>query len=308
MQKNMKKIVFIATSLFLFTLGEAFGSSVFNQIFSSDNADEKITAKTIEEAFNSVGMQVDVNNDMNSIFSKRYKKVHHRRYHLAIFTNNEFVQKLLKKYPSIALISPLSMSIYSDENKHINISTLSLDGMARITKIPATDTDLIAYAKLLDKALHRALPKGEYLKHTDTAKKIETLVTAFETEFDLEEGETYSDAKDGFKEEFESEIGSLGFLVPKSYTFTSDEYDFVDTYSIIRFNVIFPVSKAHPDAGAYAPFSLSIYKKKGEDSVHIAFPSISNWSSDLAITDKEALAEITKTQSMIVEVLEELTE
>jgi len=43
-----------------------------------------------------------------------------------------------------------------------------------------------------------------------------------------------------------------------------DVYDFYDTYSIIRFNVIYPVSKNHPDAGAYAPFSLVIYKKKDE--------------------------------------------
>ncbi|CAA6822809.1 MAG: Unknown protein, partial [uncultured Sulfurovum sp.] len=111
-----------------------------------------------------------------------------------------------------------------------------------------------------------------------------------------------------FKEEFESEIGSVGFLIPKSYDITTEDYDFYDTYSIIRFNVIFPLSKEHPDAGSYAPFSLAIYKKKGDDAVNIEFPSISNWADDLAVSDKEALAEIKKTQSMIQGILEELTE
>jgi uncharacterized protein (DUF302 family) len=303
----MKQLSLILASLFIFSMGQCFASTN-HQIFSSDNTDGKITAKTIEEAFNTSDMYVDVNNDMNSIFSKRYKKVHHKHYNLAIFMNAKSVATLMKKYPSIGLITPLSMSIYSDENNHINISTLSLEGMARMTQIPVTNPDLIAYAKLLDNALHKALPKGSYIKHSDSAKKIETLVTVFTTEFDLEEGETSVDAKDAFKEEFESEIGSLGFLVPKSYGFESEEYDFYDTYSIIRFNVIFPVSKASPDAGAYAPFSLSIYKKKSEDTVHIAFPSISNWANNLAVSDAKSLEEIKKTQTMMQEILEELTE
>jgi len=45
------------------------------------------------------GLVVDVNNDMNSIFSKRYGKVHHKNYNLAIFTNPTLVSKLMKKHP-----------------------------------------------------------------------------------------------------------------------------------------------------------------------------------------------------------------
>ncbi|SFV71173.1 hypothetical protein MNB_SV-13-765 [hydrothermal vent metagenome] len=305
----MKNKIIIFMALLVLVMGQSFASTGFNQILSMDNSDGKITAKSIEEAFNTSGLKVDVNNDMNSIFSKRYKKVHHKAYNLAIFTHHESVKKLMKTYPSIGLITPLSMSIYMDEKNHINISTLSLEGMARVTKISADNPDLKAYAKYLDEALHKALPKGKYLPKGESITMInENLITSFSTEFDLEDGETYTDMKDGFKEEFESEIGSVGFLVPKSYTFNSDEYDFYDTYSIIRFNVIFPVSKSHPDAGSYAPFSLALYKKKGEDTVHIAFPSISNWINDLDISDKKSLVEIKKTQTMIVEILEELTE
>lgn len=306
----MKQLSIILAGLFLLGMGQCVASTGNNQIFSVDNTEGKISAKTIEEAFNASGLHVDVNNDMNSIFIKRYKEVHHKSYNLAIFTHKESVDKLLKKYPSIGLITPLSMSIYSDDaKKTINISTLSLEGMARITKISADNPDLKAYAKLVNTALHTALPKGKYLAKGASATVIQKdLVTAFSTEFELEDGDTYNDVKDGFKEEFEGEIGSVGFLVPKSYTFSSDTYDFYDTYSIIRFNVIFPISKAHPDAGSYAPFSLSIYKKKDEDTVYIAFPSITNWINDLEITDEKSLEEIKKTQSMIVEILGELTE
>ena len=278
------------------------------QIFSVDNTDGKLNAKTVQKAFSDVGVIVDVNNDMNSIFSKRYGSVHHKKYNLAIFTNDKLVKKLMNKYPSIGMITPLTMSIYVDAKDNINVTTLSLAGMSRITKIPATNPDLIAYSKLVVAALHKALPNGKYLrvKHGTNVGKV--LVTEFTTEFELEDGDTYADAKDSFKEEFESEISPVGFLVPKSYTYEHDAYDFFDTYSIIRFNAIYPVSKNHPDAGAYAPFSVVLYKKKDEDTVHIAYPSIDNWIGDLDIKEDATIEAVTQTQGMIKDILAELTE
>ncbi len=306
----MKKILKVFIGTFLVLGVSVFAAETQNiQIFSVDNAKGVINAKSIEKAFNDSAVVVDVNNDMNSIFSKRYGKVHHKNYNLAIFTNAKMVSKLMKKYPSIGLITPLSMSIYEDAAKNtINISTLSLAGMARITKIPATDPDLIEYAKAVDTALHKALPNGKYLSVNHNTKSSKPLTTEFTIEFELEDGDTYVDAKDSFKEEFESELGPVGFLIPKSYTLQHDDYDFFDTYSIIRFNAIYPVSKNHPDAGAYAPFSLVIYKKKGEDATHIAFPSIDNWISDLDISDEETVKAVRETHGMVKTIVEELTE
>ncbi len=302
----MKNISKILMSLFL-VLSVANASQNL-QIFSVDNSNAKINAKSIEKAFTASGVVVDVNNDMNSIFSKRYGKVHHKNYNLAIFTNDKLVKKLMSKYPSIGLITPLTMSIYSGKDKSINVSTLSLEGMARITQIPVTNPDLIAYSKLVDAALHKALANGKYLtvKHSANSKK--ELRSEFTMELELEDGDSYTDLKDGFKEEFEGEISPVGFLVPKSYTLEHADYDFFDTYSIIRFNAIFPVSKNHPDAGAYAPFSVVMYKKKDEENMHIAFPSIDNWIGDLDITEKETIQAVEETHTMIIEILEELTE
>jgi uncharacterized protein (DUF302 family) len=321
----MKKITMIFISAFLMlgvsnTLAKTTEVSVKNkgqnlQIFSVANADGAITAKSVEKAFNASGLVVDVNNNMNSIFEKRYNHVHHKNYNLAIFRDNKSILKLTQKYPTIGLITPLSMSIYSDDaKKTINISTLSLAGMARITKIPATNPDLIAYAKLVDAAVHKALPNGNYLPLSHSIKPANT--TVFTTEFEIEEGTTYTDAKNEFEEEFEGELGPVGFLIPKSYKLQEevfkkgglDDYDFFDTYSIIRFNAIYPVSKNHPDAGAYAPFSLVIYKKKSEDTVHIAYPSIDNWINDLDIKDEKTIKAVDETHGMIKGILEEITE
>ncbi|WP_373005041.1 hypothetical protein [Sulfurimonas sp.] len=305
----MKKISMIFISAVL-----ALGASVLSansqnlQIFSVENKNGAITAKTVEKAFGDVGVVVDVNNDMNSIFSKRYGSVHHKKYNLAIFTNDKLLKKLMSEYPSIGMITPLTMSIYVDAKDNINISTLSLHGMSRITKIPATNPDLIAYSKLVDAALHKALPNGKYLSVNHAPNTNEDLVTEFTTEFELEKGATYISAKNSFKKEFEGEISPVGFLVPKSYTLEHDAYDFFDTYSIIRFNAIYPVSKNHPDAGAYAPFSVVIYKKKDDDTVHIAYPSIDNWIDDLGIKEEATIKAVRETQEKIKNILTELTE
>ena len=305
----MKRISVMVIGAFLMLGASVLSASEQTlQIFSTDNAKGAIDAKTIGKAFGESGVIVDVNNDMNSIFSKRYGKVHHKQYNLAIFTNDKLVKNLMNKYPSIGMITPLTMSIYAGKNNSINVTTLSLAGMARITKIPATNADLIAYSKLVDAALHKALPNGKYLSVNHAPNANTDLVTAFTTEFDLEDGDTYADAKDSFKEEFESEISPVGFLVPKSYSYEHDAYDFFDTYSIIRFNAIYPVSKNHPDAGAYAPFSVVIYKKKGDDSVHIAYPSINNWIDDLGIKEEATIKAVHETQDMMKDILTELTE
>ena len=174
----MKKILKVFIGAFLVLGASVCAEETQNlQIFSVDNSKGAINAKSIEKAFNASGVVVDVNNDMNSIFSKRYGKVHHKNYNLAIFTNPELVSKLMKKYPTIGLITPLSMSIYEDAaKKTINISTLSLAGMARITKIPATDPDLMAYAKAVDTALHKALPNGKYLSVNHNTKPSKPLI------------------------------------------------------------------------------------------------------------------------------------
>jgi uncharacterized protein (DUF302 family) len=319
----MKKISAILASAYL-----ALGMSVFAaetpniaeinkgqniQIFSVDNSSGAITDETINKAFKDSGLVVDVNNNMNSLFEKRYNKIHHKMYHLAIFHNDKFILKLIGKYPKLGLLSPQSMSIYSDDaKKTINISTLSLDGIARVTQIPANNPDLIEYAKLIDVALHKALPNGSYqpLNYTVTSSD-KPLTTEFTTEFEIEDGATYVDAKKSFEEEFEGELAPLGFVIPKFYNLQEDllkkngqdDYDFYDTYSICKFNVIFPVSKDHPEAGAFAPCSLFIYKKKDEDTVHIGYPSVENWIDNLDITDEESIKALRSSEGMIKEIL-----
>ena len=286
------------------------------QVYTTPNADGKVTTKSIEAAFDSVGLSVPGNNDMNKPFSLRFKKTHYKTYNLAMFVNNDLTLKLVKKYPNFGALTPLTMSIWEAKDGSMNISTLSINGMARATNIPVTDPDLVAYAALIEKALQTAMPNGSFKDLPFTVKfPNKTLATNFVMELDLD-GEDPEEFIEGFEGELEGELEPLGFLLP-NYTNLQEEifddagyneYDFYHTYSICKFDVIFPVSKTHPEAGAWAPCSFYLYKKKGEDKMYLGFLSVDNWITTLDIADDESIKPLKEAQGMIENIVNEMTE
>ncbi len=287
------------------------------QIYTTANKDKKVTTKSIEAAFESVGLSVAGNNDMNNPFSKRFGKLYYKVYSLAIFSNSELTFKLIKKYPEFGALTPLTMSIWQEKDGSMNISTLTFNGMARASRIPSTDTDLRAYAALVHKALRKAMPNGHFKKlYFKPSHNGQPLQVNFTATVDLDEGESIDDYIDDFETEFEGEMEPLGFLFPNYMNLQEDifddydyhEYDFYHTYSICKFDVIYPVSKYHPEAGAWAPCSFYLYKKKGENKIHMGFLGVQNWISTLDIEDQSSIKALQKAQGMIKKIIKEQTE
>ncbi|WP_193110870.1 hypothetical protein [Sulfurimonas paralvinellae] len=287
------------------------------QVFTTENKDHKVTPKSIEAAFEAVGLSIAGNNDMNIPFSKRFGKLHYKIYNLAMFSNDELTFKLIKKYPGFGALTPLTMSIWEDTDGSINISTLNFNGMARATQIPSNDPDLRSYAALVHKALRKAMPQGHFkklfFKPTHQGKPLQVNFTA---DVELEDDTTIDDFIDDFEAEFEGEMEPLGFLFP-NYTNLQEElfedndydaYDFYHTYSICKFDVIYPVSKFHPEAGAWAPCSFYIYKKKGENKMHMGFLGVENWITTLDIHDRASINALKEAQGMIKKILQEQTD
>lgn len=285
------------------------------QVYTADNTDGKITTESIAEAFRSVGLPVPGNNNMNSPFKARFNNTYYDTYNLAVFQNGDLVVKLVKKYPNFGVLTPLTMSIWSDDEKQaMNISTLTIDGMARATNIPVTDPDLIAYAALIKKALAVALPNGSFkaLDHTIKAPA-ESFAITFEAT--VREDTDFISYREDLEAMLEGELESAGFLLPM-YTNLKEEffdqagydaYDFYITYSICKFDVIYPVSRLHPEAGAYAPCSFYIYKKKGDNTVHMGFLGVDNWITTLDIEDEESIKPLREAEGMIKDIVTEIT-
>jgi len=285
------------------------------QIYTSPNSEAKITTRSIESAFNSVGLTIVSNNDMNRPFLKRFKKLHHRVYNLAMFQDKNLTYRLVKRYPEFALLTPLTMSIWSDKQS-INISTLTLYGISRAAKIPLDDPDLIEYSQKIKTALALALPNGHFkeLSHK-TIPHDKSLATHFVCEVNLTNLSSQEYIED-FEAEFEGELEPLGFLVP-NFTNLNEEifqergyalYDYFHTYSLCKFDVIYPVSKNHPEAGAWAPCSFYLYKKKGEDRMYMGFLSVENWIDSMDIKERDSLESLRSAQGMIEKVITEITE
>jgi uncharacterized protein (DUF302 family) len=147
----------------------------------------------------------------------------------------------------------------------------------------------------------------------EVQKTDKELVTSYTFEIDADEWE---DAKDEFMMLFEGELDPNGFVVAgfNDIQYILDErgidsgYDFYDVESICKLPVIYTVSKSRPEAGAFAPCSLYMYKKKGEGVVNIAFPNVYNWISSLSIDDQKSIDELEDAQRRMVEILESVTE
>jgi uncharacterized protein (DUF302 family) len=286
------------------------------QVISLHDANRKINAQTIEDAFQNSGLNVLGNNDMNKPFQARFKTTHYKQYNLAMYMDNELSFRLIKKYPSFGALTPLTMSIYRTGTT-INIATLTRFAMARAAQIPVNDPDLIAYSALITKALKNALPNGHFQKLAySTPKPTQSYQVNFTAQTQLDDGNNWDDYIEDFEAEFEAEMEPYGFLFPNFMDLKEElfaphnyhKYDFYHTYSICKFDVIFPVSKLHPEAGAWAPCSFYIYKLKNENTMHMGFLGVENWIKTLDIKDKESIEPLRQAQDMIIKTLNEITQ
>lgn len=287
------------------------------RIFTVNNKDGKITGATIGKSFEEAGFSIDGNNNMNKPFSKRFGETYYPVYRLATVHDPDLSSKLIQTNPLFGLLTPLSMSIWQDKQGNMNVSSLSLRGMSRMTQIPMNDPNLIALANEMEKALRTALPGGHFkmLAYQKVADPSKPLSVTFETTFTVEEDATISDAKDDFEDEFEGEMEPVGFLFPgfidvnEELQDRGDEsFDFFDTYSVCKLDVIFPIHQVHPEVGAFAPCTFFLYKKKGEPTVHMGFPSVQNWITSTDIADKASLDPLIKAENLFSDVLKEVSE
>jgi len=307
MSRLVKTVAFLsllATSLFANDV----------RVFSVENSDGKITAKTIESSFKKAGFYISDNRDMNTPFKKQFGETDFKIYNLFTLYNIEQVQELSKKYSNFGLFAPMSMSIYTKKGENtINVSSLTAATMAKIMGIPADNKQLIAIENLVTKALKDAMPKGVFksfkYKVSKTDKK---LVSSYTMEMDPEEWE---DEKDEVQMTFEGELKPNGFVqagfTDVNYDFKENKYnkfDFYDVYSICKLPVIYNVAKTRPEAGAFAPCSLYMYKESGKNIMHMAYPNVYNWISSLSIDDKKAIDALEDAQKRMVDILTASTE
>jgi len=290
------------------------------QIYTTDNSKGKITGASIEKTFEEAGFLISGNNDMNLAFKSKFQKTNDSMYHLFTLYKKDIVLELIKITPKAALFTPLSMSFYMNEGSNdISVSSISLQGMSKVTGIPADNKHMIEYSKLIRATLAKALPGGHFEKTSYKILKPKgELITSFTYEMELEAGndaDAIEEELEGIQEELESSLETVGFVIAGFNKLADefkesgyDKYDFFDAYSICKLPVIFEVSNTHPEAGAYAPCTFYMYKEKGSKTIQMAYPSVYNWLSSLDITDEPSVKVLEDAQKLMIEVINEVTE
>jgi uncharacterized protein (DUF302 family) len=312
MKFNLKMLAVSA----LLTLGVTANAAQDIRIFTADNQGGDINASTIEKTFKESGFYITANNDMNRAFEAKFKTHTHDAYNLMVVHKKDSVNTIAKKYPEIALFTPLSMSIYTRKGeKTVSVSSMSAAGIAKITGIPADNADLVSYMKDVADTLAKALPNGKFedIKFK-IAKPEGDLVKRFTMEMDVKADEV-EDELEGLQEELEAGLETAGFVLAgynklgEDFVKSgNDTYDFFDAYSICKVSVIFEVSKTHPEAGAFAPCTFYMSKKKGEKVVNFAYPSIYNWLSSIDVVDKASKDVLLTAQDAMNAAVNEATE
>jgi len=282
------------------------------RVWQQDNSDGKITPKTIEEAFKNAGFVIAANNDMNFPFKRDFKKTHMDVYNLMVVFRKDTALALAEKYPDIGLFTPISMSIYTPKGaKTISVATLRPEVMADMMRIPRDNPAMVDLGKKIEEALKAAMPKGKFIDLPYASKKpAKEVITRITME---QKGDDWEDAKDDFETAFEEKLAPNGFVMAgfTDLNYDFDEHDkdwylFYDVYSICKISVIYEVSKLHPEAGAFAPCSAYKYQKKGEKTIHMAFPNVHKWIASLNITDKPSIDVLLDAQAKFEKMLEEL--
>jgi len=87
MKFNLKSLAVVA----LLTFGIAANAAQDIRIYTADNQDGKISAATIEKAFENAGFYITGNNDMNRAFDAKFKTHTHDAYNLMTLHKKDMV-------------------------------------------------------------------------------------------------------------------------------------------------------------------------------------------------------------------------
>ena len=306
----MKKIVTLAVALIFAVSLQAKGDL---HLFSVDNKAGKITPKEIEEAFTKNGFSLGINSEMNGPFKKQFQKTTFKIFTLLTVYNTKLSQDLVKAHPQSGVFVPMGVGIYQALNEDtLHISILTAEAQA---KILGTDTKILKDIEVETlKVLKGLMPNAKHTISEDSLKESRALVTRYE--FDLD-GEDWEESKEEVEAYLESGFEPLGFVMPGFIDFNEEltqegsvesPYDFYDTYSICKLKVIYTVALTKPEASAFAPCTVMVYKKKDEDKIVMGFPAVYNWMSSAKVEDKEAHAVLMKAQEDFESILKEITE
>jgi len=298
------KIIFITMLVGFLSL---FGGDL--HLFSVPNADGKINASVIEKALEANGFVISANSEMNGPFKIQFGQSDFAQFNLLTAFHKNLSESLVKTHPDGGIFVPMGFGIYQRSGeKEFHVSILSAEAMAKIAGFKAKEFTLIEKEAL--STLKKALPGAKVTMSETALPAVGALLSRYVRPSDAK---SWAADKEEVEMMIEDGLKPAGFVMSNftDYNFVLGEkspFDFYDTYSICKLKVIYTVAKTAPEAAAFAPCTLMVYKKKDTDEIVMGFPGVYNWMSSARVSDPEGKAALLQAQKDFEAVLQSTIE
>lgn len=278
-------------------------------LFSVPNADGKLNAAVVEKALEANGFVISANSEMNGPFKIQFGQSDFTQFNLLTAYHKVHSENLVKTHPDAGIFVPMGFGIYQrNGDPELHVSILTAEAMAKIAGIKAPEFALIEKEALA--TLKKALPKAKITVSETSLPAEGALLSRYVKESSKE---SWTSDKEETEMMIEDGLKPAGFVMSNftDYNFTLGEkspFDFYDTYSICKLKVIYSVAKSRPEAAAFAPCTLMVYKKKEANEIVMGFPAVYNWMSSARVADSEAKAALMQAQKDFEAVLQSASE
>ncbi len=278
-------------------------------LFSVPNADGKLNASVVEKALEANGFVISANSEMNGPFMKQFSQSDFAQFNLLTAYHKVHAESLVKAHPDAGIFVPMGFGIYQrNGDKNFHVSILTAKSMEKIAGFKAKEFALIEKEAIA--SLKKALP-GVKVTMSETSLPAEGKLLSRYVK--ASSAESWKSDKEETEMMIEDGLKPAGFVMSNftDYNFALGDkspFDFYDTYSICKLKVIYTVAKTRPEAAAFAPCTLMVYKKKDANEIVMGFPGVYNWMSSARVSDPEGKTVLLQAQSDFEAVLKSTVE
>lgn len=263
----------------------------------------------IEKALEANGFVISANSEMNGPFIKQFGQSDFTQFNLLTAYHKVHAEALVKAHPDAGIFVPMGFGIYQrNGDKNLHVSILTSEAMTKIAGFKAKEFALIEKEAL--STLTKALPNAKVSMSENSLPSEGALISRY---IKASSKESWKSDKEETEMMIEDGLKPAGFVMSNftDYNFGLGEkspFDFYDTYSICKLKVIYTVAKTRPEAAAFAPCTLMVYKKKDANEIVMGFPGVYNWMSSARVSDPEGKAVLLQAQKDFEAVLQSTTE
>jgi len=259
----------------------------------------------------------DAHHNVNNVYEQQVGETSLEQLSFSSLINDNKARPLFNKNPKLGGFTPFNLVIYRKKSDGKTVITHIMPEAA-LDILQISDKDVrksfIDMFKPLDAEIEKTFKTTKsYTKLHGYAK--DSMMT-FELPF--EEPDDIDDFFDEFQETFEAAFETKGYIIAGFYNMKyslNTEKDVLpgfDQYVVwslchIPFSyTIFDGKNPLPKAAMFAPCSMYVYIKEGENKMVIGMPTLGAWASALNITDADKLAKIKQLDTEIPEIIESL--